>query len=366
MLSVEMLPARHGDCLWVEYGTARERHRILVDGGPGFAYAAGLRAKVEALPASRRRFELAVCTHIDADHIEGTIRLLGEPELGCAYGEVWHNAWPQVSAGMPESFGAVQGEYLAALIRKRRLAWNRAFPLRGGVRTAMAAPDLGAIELPGGARLTLLSPDADKLAALAKVWDRELERAGIAPDEPEEALERLKRDRKFRSHVAFGLEGPDPRALAAAPFTEDPGAPNGSSIAFLLEAGGGSALLLGDAHPGLVAANLDRLLARRRKKRLEVDIVKLPHHGSENNVNRELVERISGRHWLFSSDGTFFDHPDPEAVARVVTGDQDRPNLVFNYRTKRTAIWDDDGLQRAYGYRAAYPEARAGGIAVAA
>ncbi len=365
MLTVEMLPARHGDCLWIEYGRGRSRHRILVDGGPGFAYAAGLRAKLAALPADERRFELAVCTHIDADHIEGLIRLFGEPALGCRYREVWYNAWPQVSGGQPASFGALQGEYLAALIGRLDVPWNEAFPKRGGVRTAAVADDLAPIALPGGAQLTLLSPGVRELGALAKVWDRELERAGLAPDDPEEALERLRSDRKFKSHVSFGTEGPDPRALAAAPFEEDDGAPNGSSIAFLLEAEGRSALLLGDAHPGVLVANIDRLLARRGLARLAVDLVKLPHHGSGNNLNRELVARIAADRWLFSSDGTFFGHPDPEAVARVVTGKQDRPLLAFNYRTRRTVVWDDERLQREHRYRTQYPEAGAAGVCVA-
>lgn len=116
----------------------------------------------------------------------------------------------------------------------------------------------------------------------------------------------------------------------------------------------------------MVVASLDRLLAQRGRDRLEVDLVKLPHHGSENNVNRELVARVASRRWLFSSDGTFFGHPDPEAVARVVTGDQDTPELVFNYRTRHTAIWDSEPLQQTHRFRAAYPEGRAGGIRMAA
>jgi hypothetical protein len=31
MLSVEMLPAQHGDCLWIEYGDPAKPRRILVD-----------------------------------------------------------------------------------------------------------------------------------------------------------------------------------------------------------------------------------------------------------------------------------------------------------------------------------------------
>jgi hypothetical protein len=366
VLSVEMLPARHGDCLWIEYGDTRSRHRLLVDGGPGFAYPRGLRARIAALPERERTFELLCCTHIDADHIEGLIRLLGEPALGCRFDAVWYNAWPQVSGGQPASFGAVQGEYLAALIGRIGLPWNAAFAKRGGVRTAAASADLAPIVLPGGATLTLLSPGTPELARLAKVWDAELDKAGLAPDDAEEALARLRADRKFKAHVSFGVGAPDPRALAAAPFKEDDGAPNGSSIAFLLEAGGKRALLLGDAHPNVVAANLDRLLQQRGLERLAVDIVKLPHHGSANNVNAALIDRIAAERWLFSSDGTFFDHPDPEAVARVITGAQDRPLLAFNYRTRRTALWDDDALRATHRYRTAYPERDAAGLRVEA
>jgi beta-lactamase superfamily II metal-dependent hydrolase len=363
MLAIEMLPARHGDCLWVEYGKGRDRHRLLIDGGPGFAYEKGLRAKLGALPANDRAFELTVCTHIDADHIEGLIRLFGDKDLACAHREVWYNAWPQVSGGQPAAFGALQGEYLAALLGRAKLPWNAAFAQVNGVRTAAIGADLAPIVLPGGARLTLLSPGPAQLASIAKVWDRELEAANLQPDDPEEALARLKADRKFKANVSFDT-GPDPKALAAAPFSQDTGAPNGSSIAFLIEAGKRSALLLGDAHPGVVVESIDRLLAKRGQTRLAVDAVKLPHHGSENNVNRDLVARVASDRWLFSSDGTFFDHPDPEAVARVVTGRQDTPQLVFNYRTKRTAIWDDEALQREFKYRAAYPEQGHAGIRV--
>ena len=33
MLRIEMLPAAHGDCLWIEYGSGTNVHRILIDGG---------------------------------------------------------------------------------------------------------------------------------------------------------------------------------------------------------------------------------------------------------------------------------------------------------------------------------------------
>ena len=34
MLTTEMRPAAHGDCLWIEYGESNRPSVVLVDGGP--------------------------------------------------------------------------------------------------------------------------------------------------------------------------------------------------------------------------------------------------------------------------------------------------------------------------------------------
>jgi len=41
---VELLPAAHGDGIWIEYGNAKKPGRLLIDGGPVSTYADGLRA----------------------------------------------------------------------------------------------------------------------------------------------------------------------------------------------------------------------------------------------------------------------------------------------------------------------------------
>jgi hypothetical protein len=59
MFSVDMLPAGHGDALWIEYGDRDHPHRVLIDGGTGPTYDV-LRARVASLPPDDRRFELMV------------------------------------------------------------------------------------------------------------------------------------------------------------------------------------------------------------------------------------------------------------------------------------------------------------------
>ncbi len=78
MLSIELLPAAHGDAIWIEYGPVASVSRILIDGGPAPTYQLGLRRRIELLPQNARMLELFVVTHIDADHIDGALILLQE------------------------------------------------------------------------------------------------------------------------------------------------------------------------------------------------------------------------------------------------------------------------------------------------
>ena len=55
VLRIDMLPGGNGDALWIEYGDAQSPRRILVDGGTKGSWddPAGLRSRIEALPAGR-------------------------------------------------------------------------------------------------------------------------------------------------------------------------------------------------------------------------------------------------------------------------------------------------------------------------
>ena len=97
-MRIEMLPALHGDCLVVEYGDAKRTRRLLIDGGPIGAWPA-LQARVAALPAGDRRFELVVMSHVDTDHVEGLVRLFAPPPpWPFVVDQVWFNGWRHLDA----------------------------------------------------------------------------------------------------------------------------------------------------------------------------------------------------------------------------------------------------------------------------
>lgn len=348
MFRIEMLLAGHGDCLWIEFGDPKAPRRMLIDGGAVGTYKRALRERLRGLPEKERRFELLVVTHIDADHITGILELLEDSETRFQAKDIWFNGYRHLPDEKPETLGPVQGETLTDLLVKR--PWNSEF--KGAAVVVQADGNLPRLELEGGLVLTLLSPTPGKLADLKPEWEKEVRKAGLDPNQP--------RPGEVASPEGFELLGsPDVEALAAEAFAEDTAKPNGSSIAMLAEFGGRRLLLTGDAHPGIMTAAIKRLAGGGR---LAVDACKLPHHGSKSNVNRQFLQALDCKQWLFSTNGAHFRHPDRQSVARVIRWGGTQPELTFNYRTRYNDMWDGKPLREQYGYKVAYPASDAEGI----
>jgi len=348
MFRIEMLPAGHGDCLWIEYGNPKAPRRVLIDGGAAGTYKRALRERLRGLRENERRFELLVVTHIDADHITGILELLEDSETRFQARDIWFNGYRHLPDEKPETLGPVQGERLTDLLVKR--PWNREF--KEAAVVVQADGDLPRLQLEGGLVLTLLSPTPGKLADLKPEWEKEVRKAGLDPNQP--------RPGEVESPEGFDLLGsPDVEALAAEAFSEDSAKANGSSIALLAEFEGRRLLLTGDAHPGIMTAAIKRLAGGGR---LAVDACKLPHHGSKANVNRQFLQALDCRKWLFSTNGAYFRHPDRQTVARVIKWGGAQPELGFNYRTQYNDVWDGKPLREQYGYKVSYPASDAEGI----
>jgi hypothetical protein len=315
-----------------------------VDGGPPESWPT-LRALIERLPAGERHVDLAVVSHIDSDHIGGMVPLLADRALGVTFGDVWFNGLAQLPDPATGRMRSVaEGESLAALLSGagdgRAPPWNAAF----AGAAVMTPGDRAFVEVPidDGPRITLLSPTPKRLTALRRVWV--------------EALERLKRG---ESEEAGPPAPPEPLddlpGLAATATSNDQSVPNGSSIAFLLEHEGASCLLAADAFPTVLGAALWSLVNARGGKPLELDVFKLPHHGSRGNVTAKLVELAPARHYVVSTSGEHFNHPHDVALARVVTSGVPDATLWFNYDTPQLRRWDDPALCGRYGFATRFP-----------
>jgi hypothetical protein len=367
---LKLLPALHGDCIWIEYGEEGSLSRVLIDGGPVGAYPA-LRAEIERLPPEQRTFELLVVTHIDADHIDGIVKLLRHPELGVKFQEVWFNGWPQLKAlptlapamegAEEEGRGPVSGSYLDQLLIRGGDECNARFRKR-----AVCVADDGALprlRLEGGLELTLLSPNIEKLRDLRKTWYQAFTKLGKDPGDTEFVQSKLDKDKRFRGDegAAPALPSGLDEASALAPELDDAVA-NGSAIAFVAEYGGARCALLGDAHAPLIEKSFRRMASARNETKLRLAAVKLSHHGSKGNTTPGLMRAIDCQNYLVSTDGSIFHHPDAEAIQCVVANAKPA-RLFFNYESQYTTGWKS-APPGAPGFAACYPARNGESIAI--
>ena len=349
MFTIEMLPARQGDCLWIEYGKEDDIHRVLIDGGAGGTQR-DIREKIETLDVDDRRFELLVVTHIDSDHIAGILRLLRDPPEGLVFGDVWFNAWDQIvqakdSVADRGVLGPKQGERLTALLTERGYTWNAAFG--GGPAARAEGDDLPQVTLAGGLTLTLLTPTLGRLAKMHKVWRKKIEALGLEPGRAGWELEGLRVEPEGkRDRAILGGSAPiDIVALGSTTSDQDDSEANGSSIALLATFGGARCLLAADAFPSDLTDAID--VIEGEGQRISLDAFKLSHHGGQKNTSAALLRRLDCPRYLVSTNGSYHDHPNPETIARVLVhgragGDLD---LYFNYSSDETKVWNDRALK---------------------
>lgn len=325
-----MLPAGDGDCLVLTWGEPGSLRHAVVDGGRTSTYDA-LRPRLVEMGRASEQLELLVLTHVDADHIEGGLKYVTDPDSPIAPARVWYNSFE--SLGGLGTRSVAQGDRYAAAIE--RLGWPLNLGFGHGLVSVATAPADAAIL---GLQITVLGPDGDGVEAMRAKW------ADWRADHDPVKLART--GRLSRAPMPSPL---DVEALSA-PGKTDTELPNGSSIALLVEHGGRRVLLAGDAHPDTLVSSVAPL-AEAEGGRLRVDLFKVSHHGSRGNVTRELVELLDCRRFALSTDGTRHGHPDPEAIARMLAFAPPGPReLHFNYASDRTRPWDDAELMRRWDY----------------
>lgn len=332
MFEILSIQADNGDSLFVSYGDQHHPRHLLIDGGTTDVIG----NLIETLKLQRRgdrlRLEALVVTHYDLDHIQGIIELLRAPPDWLDIADVWFNGRHHL---VPRDvLGHKEGTELSELI-KARYPWNLAFGgnvIQSGER----------VLLPDGMIVSVVSPGEPELEKLAADWP-----AGKVPvddDDAEAAPDLLGRNDTWPPG-AF-------TTVVAEKSTNDTSAPNGSSIALVLEFGGKRALLTGDAFSAVVALGIKSFWPTGQ---FSTDLFKLSHHGSKRNTDTKLLAAVDCRKFLFSTNGRTHMHPDSALIARVLNYSVE-PMLIFNYSEDRMTNWKTvpDGWP---SYSTAYPRA---------
>lgn len=331
MFALEALRAKHGDSLLLHWGTKTKPRLALIDGGPPGVYASALKPRLLELRAERGlsdteplEIHLGMVSHIDDDHIAGMLELVSKLKQAEDDGDppfvrirrFWHNAFDdllgndEVGVGVAGSSVSVaslgnllptEGSELVASVPQGRnlskaldaLGLDGNPPFGGLVRLKKQPIPLD------GLKLTVVAPLDAELDALQTTWDEKIKPL-------------LKKEKT-------------PANLATIAAFVDGSVYNLASLVVLAEVGTKKILLTGDARGDHTLAGLEAAGRLKPGGKLKLQILKVPHHGSDRNVTVDYFERLPAKHYVLSADG-MHDNPDVATLEMIV---QARPDDAF-------------------------------------
>ncbi|HEX8573671.1 MAG TPA: MBL fold metallo-hydrolase [Allosphingosinicella sp.] len=362
-MKIEIFPSASGDCLLL---TSSDRSkRLLADAGLPEAYDEFIAGPLSKLRDSGKEIDVAYVSHIDRDHIGGILKLLDDEVKWRAFehlkskggrmkppkvprppkiAQIWHNAFLEdiertrkvkLGSALAASAGALAGLNAADLGTAGTMAlaaetemlalsvadaievnWRIGpdqldIPLNPDFKGELMTARPGKPIRLGTIDITVLGPTETELEELRKEWiDYLTDKAAYI----EKMRKRHKRD------VESLPAGTSPAELAslshafAKTIEKDVTPPNLASLVLLVEEAGKRILLTGDAGDVSLIRYLDEAGLFDSEGRIEVDVLKVPHHGAKNSYSDEFARRVRASHLIFCGDGEHH-NPEPDVVA---------------------------------------------------
>jgi len=335
LFTLEAVYAFHGDALLLHYGPQDAPNRILIDGGASGTFKEFLGPRLKEIKEALGGpvpLRMVMVSHTDSDHIAGVLDLFkvldGDDPL-CEVGTLWHNSFDDVIGNEDEELvsklllhpappdhetdavisSVNQGRNLRNDAIALAIEANRPFRSADGQKPGLILANPNPIDQGHGLTFHVIGPNPDRVREYQAKWNEFLEEKGLA--EVEAA--------GFDDNSAFNL----------------------ASIVVLAQLGDRRMLLTGDARGdfivnGLVDAGLleeeSRYPERKEGQRkrdwvaalkeadvrpiaqpLHVDLLKVAHHGSANNVMEGFFRRVTADHYVISGNGNH-DNPDPATL----------------------------------------------------
>ena len=342
IFTLEALEAKHGDSLLLHYGNKQPANLIVIDGGPAGIYNNRLRPRLEELkeqnsPDKPLPIRMVMVSHLDDDHVNGIQALTddmvrkqeNEEEIPYRIATLWHNSFDDLlntdaintlaaSLSSIGSSGSVKplSQALPASVGQGRKVRDNAQKLGLSVNT----PFKGLVMLPkngkktvsigNGLKFTVVGPDAERADILEEEWDKQIKKLGVAKKSEKQA-----KAAEFVDESVFNL----------------------SSIVVLAELGGKTMLLTGDGRGDHTIEGLRRSKLLKNGK-LHVDLLKLPHHGSDRNVATEYFRTITADHYVVSADGRF---GNPElATLKMISEARGSEKFMIHLTNKEKRLLD--------------------------
>lgn len=370
-----------GDCLLLE---AKSGELMLCDGGMGPSMRDHVRAELGALRDNGQELEFAYISHIDNDHISGVLQLLEDevewrvfdhhqasgnsvkkprvPRPPVIKG-ILHNGFRDLitknekpiaslfaakqienmlGSMAPSLFGTAVPELIHAAEEMQAIATGVPEALEVSKLIAPEALDIPLNKPPGvngparllyagrpgdefklgSMKFTLIGPTEKELKNLRDGWNNWLRNN-------RERLKKIRSELKKRiDEFSNGVSSVSPfdlRDWEGIPDYKNVSAPNVASLMFLVEEDGKRLLLTGDGQQDFIIGGLKRT-GFLEDGYIHLDVLKVQHHGSENNMDIKFARQVSADHYVFCGNG---EHGNPEL---------DVIDIIYNSRMGKASV----------------------------
>jgi len=349
-MKIKFLKASKGDCFLISFQDENSIYRnILIDSGVSETYFDStnnldgeLKIEIERIKKDKQKIDLLILTHIDNDHILGLLKWFEMDSNACRLiDDVWFNSGKLIAEtfNKPENkdldkefkiFKTTETGINEAVNFEKYLLDNDIWE-RKIIRKGMSFSDLGV-------KIEVISPEKKQLKKLLKEYRSTLGEntytAGNSKDWND----------SFKSLVEYETPDEIHKRQEYRPA-------NCSSITFILEIQSKKFLFLADGNANKIA-NALKEKGYNKEHPLDVEFMKVSHHGSKNNTCKKLLEIIKTNNYLISTDSSSNGHPNKLSLARILNNN---PNAVFhfNYEHVKSAViskqdYDDFQFMKAF------------------
>lgn len=372
-MKIRVFQSDKGDCLLLT--SAAGSHRVLIDGGMKSSYSEHVAPALARLAKAKQVLNAVCVSHIDEDHIAGILQMMNDlmawrvfdfqSKRGNSHAKrptsprpptvkkIWHNAFHELlgdnvgeitdmlaasasilaSNNRALSNGAFLEQQELALSQRQALSLvNRVSPEQldipvnpeFGHKLMMVKPGSTHLRV-GSMEFAIIGPFPQDLKNLRKEWNDWLQnnQAAVA-----EIRRKARSDQDLLTSDVDRLLTPLTSSATSLLQSQiefakrlgnraDVTTPNLASLMLLAKEGTRTVLLTGDGHPDDAIKGLEHLGELASGATLHIDVMKVPHHGSEHNMTPEFAERVTADHYIFCGNG-FSANPEVDVIDCIV------------------------------------------------
>lgn len=359
MLRLHVVQAEYGDYFILESNEGKNSTRVLIDGGPYQTYHKHLKPVLQRLLLASK-LDLVVLSHIDNDHIIGLLDLfediLNQREKGgkelVKICKLWHNSFNELLQIRQNTVKLIKNSFqtvhvsskeeqkkmessVASLIMKgfqqgtdlATLAKSLEIPINAEFGKLVSIDDVPKPIKLNDITLRILGPTKKNLETLRKEWKKWFDK------------------KKSNQIMEFELMQ-----------IMDKSIPNLSSIMLLVESNNRKILLTGDGSGDDIVRILTKNAMLDKQGKFHVDVLKVPHHGSDRNASPEFFNTVSADYYVISANGRD-DNPSYNTLRWIIESiekNKQSSNIIVTNKTVNVSRVLKDYAQKQSNFRLMY------------